>query len=633
MLEWMNKKLSKTLADSRQNVFEAMRHVTIVPRFENIAGFIRSTARQPIVVLASSESLNGGAAQKLIFEWASNPRNLVLFTARAAEDSLARKTLEAVSAAAASRVAPKSIPVQVVARRALTKKELDARGAAKATEEAVDAAREAKGGVSAEASAAAAAAAAAPSTAGRGKKRRLAETASSDAVGVKTEPVTKRARGGGAAEVRPTLKTAAATVATVAKKKKKKKKVLMFADTEPATREWDAFGLFLTQADFPWLVTGIAGAEDAAARLAPFDLARLQAARTEAERAELLDNAAMSAAGVAIEDTKLEVKMAQLDIRCQVGFVDLEGLSDRFATHMILEHMQPRQMIVVHGSAAATTALAQWAQQHADFALAPGSVFAPSSCGARIAISAASISLTLGITPVMAHCTTLDVGRWKVTRVRGRLVRELSEAEAEAGDDDESATPRSSRKGAGAGASESAQQAGFVLPLLDATTAEESASGVSSFMYRYILRESCSQFDSLPLTSLTIFLQDEESASGSDAPAASAASDGESAECSLVWMREQPLRREQLRESLAATMPSASAPRLDAGVLKCGENVFVMIDPQKAVGSSARLPAHLRGCIENQQGAGADRAVLFEGALSDDYFTARQCLYDEYRIV
>ena len=28
---------------------------------------------------------------------------------------------------------------------------------------------------------------------------------------------------------------------------------------------------------------------------------------------------------------------------------------------------------------------------------------------------------------------------------------------------------------------------------------------VSSFMYRYILRESCSQFDSLPLTSLTIF--------------------------------------------------------------------------------------------------------------------------------
>ena len=29
---------------------------------------------------------------------------------------------------------------------------------------------------------------------------------------------------------------------------------------------------------------------------------------------------------------------------------------------------------------------------------------------------------------------------------------------------------------------------------------------VSSFMYRYILRESCSQFDSLPLTSLTIFL-------------------------------------------------------------------------------------------------------------------------------
>ena len=34
----------------------------------------------------------------------------------------------------------------------------------------------------------------------------------------------------------------------------------------------------------------------------------------------------------------------------------------------------------------------------------------------------------------------------------------------------------------------------------------DSLWAVSSFMYRYILRESCSQFDSLPLTSLTIFL-------------------------------------------------------------------------------------------------------------------------------
>jgi RNA recognition motif-containing protein len=35
---------------------------------------------------------------------------------------------------------------------------------------------------------------------------------------------------------------------------------------------------------------------------------------------------------------------------------------------------------------------------------------------------------------------------------------------------------------------------------------EVGSPKVSSFMYRYILRESCSQFDSLPLTSLTIFL-------------------------------------------------------------------------------------------------------------------------------
>jgi hypothetical protein len=34
--------------------------------------------------------------------------------------------------------------------------------------------------------------------------------------------------------------------------------------------------------------------------------------------------------------------------------------------------------------------------------------------------------------------------------------------------------------------------------------AKQRAAGECSFIYRYILRESCSQFDSLPLTSLTI---------------------------------------------------------------------------------------------------------------------------------
>jgi hypothetical protein len=45
-----------------------------------------------------------------------------------------------------------------------------------------------------------------------------------------------------------------------------------------------------------------------------------------------------------------------------------------------------------------------------------------------------------------------------------------------------------------------AQRGRCLSPALDAGL----GTAVSSFMYRYILRESCSQFDSLPLTSLTI---------------------------------------------------------------------------------------------------------------------------------
>jgi hypothetical protein len=100
-----------------------------------------------------------------------------------------------------------------------------------------------------------------------------------------------------------------------------------------------------------------------------------------------------------------------------------------------------------------------------------------------------------------------------------------------------------------------------------------------------------------------------------------------------VWIREAPLRREQLRDGLSRVMPASAAPRLDAGVLKCGNAVFVMIDPQKEIGASVRAPLHLRAVVHNQQGAGADHAVLIEGSLSDSYFTARDCLYSQYSVV
>ena len=58
---------------------------------------------------------------------------------------------------------------------------------------------------------------------------------------------------------------------------------------------------------------------------------------------------------------------------------------------------------------------------------------------------------------------------------------------------------RSTGSGAGSGGSRAPERSASI-----ASQSSSGSVGTCSFMYRYILRESCSQFDSLPLTSLTI---------------------------------------------------------------------------------------------------------------------------------
>lgn len=53
-----------------------------------------------------------------------------------------------------------------------------------------------------------------------------------------------------------------------------------------------------------------------------------------------------------------------LQVLCKVDFIDFEGRSDGDSAKKILSQIKPKQLIIVHGSSAATRHLAQYAQQN-----------------------------------------------------------------------------------------------------------------------------------------------------------------------------------------------------------------------------------------------------------------------------
>lgn len=55
--------------------------------------------------------------------------------------------------------------------------------------------------------------------------------------------------------------------------------------------------------------------------------------------------------------------MRCLQVLCKVEFIDFEGRSDGESMKKILSQVKPKQLVIVHGSAAATRHLAQYASE------------------------------------------------------------------------------------------------------------------------------------------------------------------------------------------------------------------------------------------------------------------------------
>jgi cleavage and polyadenylation specificity factor subunit 2 len=157
-LEWMNEALARAFGSSKDNPF-ALRHVKALANLKELSRLPPG----PRVVLATTASLEGGAARTLFAEWAPDPRTLVVLALAPAEGSLGA---EVAAVAAARDAGPPGAPPPVLTvtlgrRVPLAPEELEARRAeearaAHAVAEAAAAAAAAAGGDAAAAPAAAA---------------------------------------------------------------------------------------------------------------------------------------------------------------------------------------------------------------------------------------------------------------------------------------------------------------------------------------------------------------------------------------------------------------------------------------------------------------------------------------------
>lgn len=87
-VEWMSDRMMKTFETARSNPF-AFKNITQCHTMKDL-----EQISSPKVVLASTSDLNSGFSRELFIEWASNPKNSVIFTYKTAPGSLARTLID-----------------------------------------------------------------------------------------------------------------------------------------------------------------------------------------------------------------------------------------------------------------------------------------------------------------------------------------------------------------------------------------------------------------------------------------------------------------------------------------------------------------------------------------------------------
>lgn len=309
LLEWMSDSIARSFGSSRENSF-LLKYLKLChdrKEFDELPS-------GPKVVFASMASLEGGFARDLFVEWATDSRNLVLFTERGQMGTLAKK-LQA-------EPPPKIVKVTMSQKIPLTGEELQAyeleQRLKMATETEVDLVEE----VGPNSPEAKAVTGPLPLT--------VAEPGGGVPLGVEGSLATNEI---------PSQRQILIDGFTASDKTAGP----MFPLYENPS-DWDEYGEVINPEDY---------------RVEDTEMMDYQSSQ-QAPVADVEDNTDQEAEAIlADRPSKVVVKDYTVYVKCALYYMDFEGRSDGRSIKNILAHVAPIKLVLVHGSAEATEHLRQ----------------------------------------------------------------------------------------------------------------------------------------------------------------------------------------------------------------------------------------------------------------------------------
>jgi len=303
-MEWMSDRMMRSFEVARTNPF-AFKHITQCHSLKDL-----EQVPSPKVVLASTADLNSGFSRELFIEWASNPNNSVVFTFKTAPGSLARTLIDN----------PK---IETIELESKTKVELEGAELAQFVEGEKEKARQLKM-----------------------TRKSLDSESRHDSI-FKDESESEDEN------MEDSLNTTKSKYDLMLTDDKLRNKSSFFKQAKvypmfPYKEErlkWDDYGEIIKPEDYMVTETTIVEEEK------PPVLKNMQEIKEEMEILEIKE-----------VPTKTITKKIKVDVRCTIKYIDFEGRSDGESVKRILSLVKPRQLILVHGTKAATKTLAEFCQ-------------------------------------------------------------------------------------------------------------------------------------------------------------------------------------------------------------------------------------------------------------------------------
>lgn len=300
-VEWMSDKMMKSFEALRTNPF-SFKHVVQCHTMKEL-----EEVPSPKVVLASTADMNSGFSRELFIQWAPDPKNTVIFTYCTAPGSLARHLIDNPDTKSIEMDVHKKVKLEGAELAEFLENEKDKARLTKMSRKSLDS--ESRDNVFKQ------------------------ESESED----EEEPMEMKSK--------YDLMLTDEKLRSKSSFFKQAKIYPMFPYKEERLK-WDDYGEVIKPEDFMITETMMLDPPEM-----PEELIDQQTMEDMKEEMELLE--------IKEPPTKCVTQRINLEIRCQLAYIDFEGRSDGESVKRILSLVKPRQLILVHATEKATEALAE----------------------------------------------------------------------------------------------------------------------------------------------------------------------------------------------------------------------------------------------------------------------------------